>query len=169
MALCLLFLGRKLFWLFVGIVGFALGVDFSLAVLGPFNSMPLFGGALLFGLLGAMLAVFLQRFAIILAGFIGGGYFAYHLALLLKFPETVGLLLFVIGAILGVILFHFVFDWALIVLSSLIGAIMIAQVLSLGGNLSGIIFILCAILGFFIQTRIFLSGDGKGLKKESSK
>ncbi len=166
MALPLLFLGRKLFWLFVGIVGFALGVDFSLVVFGPLNSFLFLGTAFLFGLLGAVLAVFLQRLTIVLSGFIGGGYFAYHLALLFKFPEMLSLLVFVIGAILGAVLFYVTFDWAIIIFSSLIGAIMVAQILPLSADLVSIIFIVCAVFGFIVQVGAF---SDKKKKIESTK
>lgn len=165
MALCLLFFGRKLFWLFLGIVGFALGVDFSLAVFGQITNIALLGWALLFGVLGAVLTMVLQRFAIVLGGFIGGGYLAFHLAVLFGFQETASWALFVVGAILGAVLFSFAFDWALIVLSALIGAIMIAQLPVVSQGVRNAIFILCAILGFIIQAKIFMDFGGNDTKK----
>ena len=169
MGLCLLIWGRKLFWLFVGIVGFAFGIEFALAVFGPATSILLLGVALLSGFLGAMLAVALQRFAIVLAGFIGGGYFAYRFAVLFGFQETITLAFFILGAILGAVLFFLTFDWALIIFSSLIGAIMIAQIPVIGANLHGIIFFLFAILGLAIQMKMLSNRDEKNVKKESSK
>jgi len=161
MALSLLFFGRKLFWLFLGIIGFALGVDVSLIMFGPITNIALLGGALLCGVLGAVLTLALQRFAIILGGFLGGGYFAFHLAVLFGFPETVTWVSFIVAAILGAVLFSFAFDWALVILSSLIGAIMIAQIPAIGQGVRNIIFILCAILGFIIKAKIFMDfGDG---------
>src|ERR1041385_9171955 len=70
--LALLLFGRRLFWLFVAALGFAIGLQ-----LAPYLSQnpPLWLSLLLslgLGLLGALLAVVLQKLAIAIAGFLGG-------------------------------------------------------------------------------------------------
>src|SRR5438477_12001630 len=73
MGCALLFFGRRLFWLFVAALGFAIGLQ-----LAPYLSQnpPLWLSLLLsigLGLLGALLAVMLQKLAIAIAGFLVGG------------------------------------------------------------------------------------------------
>jgi len=165
MGLFILFFGHKLFWLFLGILGFTLGIDASLIIFGPTTNIASLGLALLFGLLGAVSTIVLQRFAILIGGFFGGGYLAFHLALLFGLKETVALVFFVIGGISGAFLFSFVFDWALIIFSSLIGAIMIAQTPVIGQSVRNVVFVICAVLGFIIQSKIFMNDDSKSTKK----
>ena len=69
--LAVLLLGRRLFWLFVGAAGFAVGLHVAPTVLnGPEWLMVVV--ALVLGILGAVLAIFFQWLAIGLAGFAAG-------------------------------------------------------------------------------------------------
>ncbi|MEO5718528.1 MAG: hypothetical protein ABIR29_08155, partial [Chthoniobacterales bacterium] len=78
--IALLLFGRKLFWLFVAALGFAIGLQ-----LAPYLSQhpPLWLSLLLslgLGLLGALLALLLQKLAIGIAGFLVGGRVAVAIA-----------------------------------------------------------------------------------------
>src|SRR5438093_11730389 len=66
--------GRKLFWLFVAAIGFVAGAH--IAAVWMQNAPPLaaFLVAVVFGVLGAVLARGVQKLAIALAGFFAGGY-----------------------------------------------------------------------------------------------
>lgn len=151
--LALLVLGRKLFWLFVGAVGFGAGM----ILVGQF-----FGGqseavqlviALLAGMIGAVLAIFLQRIAVGLAGFVVGGYLA--LSLVRAFSVSIGdiaWLPFLIGGIAGAVLLALVFEWAIIFLSSLTGALLIVQGYDFGQPLATLLFVVLFFFGFAIQT-----------------
>ena len=71
--LALLTLGRRLFWLFVGLVGFAVGVALAAQfVQGPEWQVLVI--ALAAGLVGILFALVLQQAALALAGFIAGAY-----------------------------------------------------------------------------------------------
>jgi len=76
----LLFFGRKLFWLFVAAIGFAAGVEIASQV--THNPSPIFVLviALGVGVLGAILSIVIQKFAIAAAGFIAGGRLAIALS-----------------------------------------------------------------------------------------
>jgi len=74
--LALLSLGRKLFWLFVSGVGFASGALLATAVLRQQAMWVVILVALGAGLLGALLAVVIQRWAVGMASFLAGGYVA---------------------------------------------------------------------------------------------
>src|SRR5262249_4996408 len=119
----ILLFGRKLFWLCVAAVGFAAGAEIARLFLHEPSSVWALIIALVLGLLGALLAVLLQKVAIAVLGLLAGAYLANEIASAFfvhyAHYSTVVLL---VGGIIGAILLLAVFDWALIVVSSLIGA-----------------------------------------------
>jgi len=150
--LLLLLLGRKFYWLFVGIVGFIVGFTLAGRFLADQAIWLQMLIAVIAGLLGAGLAVLLQRFALAIAGFLAGGNF------LASVLATVGIgqqefswVLFLIGGVIGAILVIVLFDWALIILSSLTGANLIVQSLAAPTQTSLILLIGLAIIGIIIQ------------------
>ena len=151
--LALLFFGRKLFWLFVGGAGFAAGMAVA---------TNLFQGqrqsdwlilviAVVAGLIGALLSVLLQRLAIGLAGFFAGGYALLNLATKLG-REDWAWIAFVVGGVLGALLVMVLFDWALIVLSSLTGALLVVDSLRLEPSLGLVMFVVLLIAGLVAQS-----------------
>ncbi len=76
----LLVLGRKLFWLFVGALGFLAGMSLAQNYLGGQSENVVLIAGIVCGLLGVVLAIFLQRVAIAAAGFFAGGYFVMNVA-----------------------------------------------------------------------------------------
>src|ERR1041384_2791841 len=101
--LALLLFGRRLFWLFVAALGFAIGLQ-----LAPYlsHNPPLWLSLLLsLGLLGALLAIMLQKLAIGIAGFLVGGRVAVGVAAALWINYAhYSIITFVIGGILGALL-----------------------------------------------------------------
>ena len=71
-AVVLLF-GRKLFWLCVAAIGFAAGVELAPHLVHEPSALLSLTIALLLGIIGALLAVFLQKIAIGVLGFLAGG------------------------------------------------------------------------------------------------
>ncbi|MFZ0390038.1 MAG: hypothetical protein WAN36_06225 [Calditrichia bacterium] len=154
----LLFLGRQLFWVFVGGIGFILGWEFATEtfVAQPFWVLLLI--AIAAGVIGAVLAVLLQRIAVGIAGFLAG---AYLLLGIFRFLEisTVDIywVIFFIGGIIGAVLVLLLFDWALIVLSSLAGAAIIVQTLAylFTTGAAILLFIVLAVIGVAVQGAIY--------------
>src|SRR5262245_52324544 len=70
--LAVLLFGRRLFWLFVGAVGFAVGLHVARAVLADRPEWVVLIAALILGLIGAMLAIVFQWLAVGLGGFAAG-------------------------------------------------------------------------------------------------
>src|SRR5438876_6703889 len=68
-AFVILFFGRRLFWLCVAAVGFAAGVEIAPHIIQEPSSILGLIVALALGLLGALLAIFLQKVAIAVLGF----------------------------------------------------------------------------------------------------
>ena len=121
----LLVFGRRLFWLFVGIAGFIAGFETAQQYLALQPVWIIWTIGLLCGLIGILVAIFFQRLAVGLSGFAAGSYIALYLASL-----TGGAALFWVylaGGIIGAVLMYLLFDWALILLSSIAGASLIVQ------------------------------------------
>src|SRR5438105_13393764 len=122
----ILFFGRKLFWLCVAAVGFAAGVEFAPHLMHEPTAILQLSIAIVFGFIGALLAMFLQKIAIAIAGFLAGGKLAMALvaAFVTEGARYPGIA-FVVGGIIGAILLLSLFDWALIVMSAVAGAYLI--------------------------------------------
>jgi hypothetical protein len=151
----LLLLGRRLFWVFVGSVGFAAGWMLATGYLGGQSQMGALILALACGFLGAILAFFLQRIAVTAAGFLAGIYLISHfLPMIEQATGWVPWIILLAGGILTAILVLLLFDWALIILSSLLGAaFLILETTHLAPGVSIILFLLLFVAGVAIQTR----------------
>jgi len=155
LGLLLLTLGRKLFWLFVACVGFVAGFTYSGQFLGDEPGLLPWIIAMALGCLGAILAVFLQRVAAVIAGFLAGGYIAvrfvavFHLGM-----DELLWVMYLLGGAIGSVLLFSLFDWALIVLSSLAGAALLVEVAKLGPMWEMGLFSALFILGFLFQVRL---------------
>lgn len=148
----LLTLGRKLFWLFVGCVGFVIGFQMATQyfMMQPF--WVVWGVALFCGVIGSLLGLFFQNMAILFGGFAAGATITtYFITVtgLTAFP-----LLNIIGGIIGAIVLYALFDWALIALSSMVGATLIMQ--SLNVHFQAEIIIYAALLALGILFQAFL-------------
>lgn len=148
----LLGFGRKMYWLLVGVIGFAAGYLLAGQFFSTASDWLLIMVGIVAGLLGAGLAILLQSVAVAIAGFLGGGYVAIELLNLLGVgSQSFSWIPFIIGGVLGLILVSILFDWALIVLSSLVGAFMITQAVDPTLDSSSFIFFILLILGIIIQ------------------
>lgn len=156
LGIVILFFGRKLFWLCVAAVGFAVGVEIAPHLVNEPSSLLALFVALLFGVLGALLALFLQKIAIAVLGFLAGGKLASAIAaaFFVQYAQY-STIIFVVGGIIGAILLLVVFDWALIVVSSFIGAYLIQSAIVLPPTGSTLVFIGLAIVGMFVQAASF--------------
>jgi len=157
----LLTLGRKLFWLFVGGIGFIAGITLAARFMSDQSPQIILLIGILGGLLGAGLAVMLQKLAIAVAGFVAGGYVLTEGLQLLGFSSIrLDWVLFLVGGIIGSILIAKLFEWGLILLSSLSGAVMIAQALPVEGQVQVLISMGAFVLGVVFQAGI-LRNKGK--------
>ena len=158
----LLVAGRKLFWLFIGIIGFITGFQLASRFINGPDWVALLIGVIV-GIVFALLAVFIEALAIGIAGFLAGGYILTSLTAMLGLNE--GLLYWVfygIGGIIGILLVMFLFDWALIVLSSLAGASLIVQSLAGAGSL---LLLILVIAGIVIQGMILYREDNPPVRR----
>ncbi|MGD8603265.1 MAG: DUF4203 domain-containing protein [Anaerolineales bacterium] len=144
--------GRRLFWVFVAGVGFVVGLQLALRFLPGIEDWVSLGVALLAGLVGAILVSFLQRLAIGAAGFFAGWQIAMYLIDLLRIDlgnlDWVG---GIVGGLIGIVLIALLFDWALIFLSSIVGAIAIVDVFELNSTMHLLLLVILALAGILIQ------------------
>ena len=149
----LLVFGRRLFWLFVAIVGFLVGMEFAGVMLIDTPQWVLLAIGAGCGLLGAVLAVFAERVAFSLAGFYAGSYLA--LAVAQSFSaDGNSMIVFIIGGVIGALFAVMVMDWAIIILSCLVGAGAIVQALDLGQTMGLIVFVVLVGGGAVLQSRL---------------
>jgi hypothetical protein len=156
--IAILFFGRKLFWLCVAAVGFALGAEIAPHIIQEPSSILGLIVALVLGLVGALLALFLQKVAIAVLGFLAGGYLAGAIAAAFFIHSAQHYtIIFLVGGVIGAILLLTVFNWALIVVSSLIGAhlIVFQGVITLPPTGSTLVFVGLAVIGILVQAASF--------------
>ena len=153
LGLLILLLGRKLFWLCVAAAGFAVGVELAPRLVHEPSTVLIVSAALVLGFAGALLALLLQKLAIGVLGFLIGGRAAVAMGMAFLTEQTVHYwVIFTIGGIVGALLLLAVFDWALILLSSMLGAYLIGNAITLPYTGASILFVLLVILGVVTQT-----------------
>ncbi|MDX2455510.1 DUF4203 domain-containing protein [Desulfosarcina sp.] len=150
----LLVLGWKLFWLFVGVLGFAAGLQAAQLVFGPQPFWVLWAAGLVCGIIGAILALFFQKLAIGIGGFVAGSIIALHLTLMMGYDP--GALVALIGGVVGVVALYLLFDWALIILSSVAGATFIIEALGRHSPYASVLSAVLVAAGIIFQARLLI-------------
>jgi hypothetical protein len=154
--IALLFFGRRLFWLFVGVIGFMAGWHLAL---GSWRHSPA-GGRLLLalfaGLLGLLLALVAQKLAVALAGFFIGSYLvAALLDWQLQALRPGQMLVLVLCGVVAAVLALMLFDLALILYSAVAGAGLILNGvhLAVGASVRLLLLVVLAAIGAAFQAR----------------
>lgn len=155
----LLLAGRRLFWLFVGGAAFLVGFMLAQEYLPDQGENARLVLAVGIGLAGAALAYVAQKIALSLGGFLAGGFLGATLVReLLALAGPAPAVAFLVGGVVGLVLIHVIFDWALTLLSAVAGAYVIGQMLPLEGGAQLVVVAVLAALGVAVQKRMF--GDG---------
>ena len=158
----ILIFGRKLFWFFVGFIGFAVGFHFAPYVWNVQSHGLLLVLAILTGIVAAVLSVFFQKIAVGVAGFAAGGYILIILLDLLGFKLNHFIWLpYLIGGVVGAVLLYLIFDWTLIIVSSFSGASLIIQTINLNPLLALGVYVALVILGIIIQTVLYQKSSNR--------
>lgn len=154
LGLAMLVLGRRLFWLFVGSMGFITATEYAITTMPdqPEWAVVLIG--LVAGIIGALLAIYFQVGAIALSGILGGGFLGLLVARSFNASSQLAHTLFyVIGAIIGLLLFLLLFDSALIAVSAFAGSYLLVQQLDLVGVFFWLALVVVALLGVGVQVK----------------
>lgn len=155
----LLILGRKLFWLFVAIAGFYFGFELARTLAAEQPAWLVWTISIGAGVIGALLAILLQRVGFALGGFYAGAYIA--LVAAERFvPGTMGTVAFLAGGVIGAIIAALLMDWAIIVLSCLVGAALIVPVLGLEPLASTLIYGGLVAVGAVVQAQLMRGKAG---------
>jgi len=151
----LLFLGRPLYWLFLALVGFLLTYSLLVQHFNVLDHWIGLGIALFIAVLGGMAAVMLQKATIAIAGLIGGGLLAFEFSAALG-PEQANYrwLIVLVAAIIGAILMSLIFELTLTVISALIGADLLVELLPVTGAIQWGLVAIVTLIGITVQTRI---------------
>jgi hypothetical protein len=121
--LVLLLCGRRLYWLFVAGIGFLTGLALAPSLLVGQPEWVILVAALVLALVGAVLAVVAQKFVIALIGLLAGAGCSVLLLRELGVDSTpLAWIVHLLAGVAGLILMLVLFEWALVVLSSLAGA-----------------------------------------------
>lgn len=151
----LLFFGKKAFWMFVAIIGFLVGMEFAPQILSGQTESVYLTVSIIVGLLGALLAVLLQKFAVGLAGLVAGGYITYTLMQMAVLDVgQYQWMVILAGALLGAVLAGTMFDWAMILITSASGAVLVYQGLNFDFPYAFVIIAVLVLLGIIVQGRI---------------
>ena len=145
----LLVLGRKLFWLFVGVVGFVIAWRLAGEYLGGEGAGWMV--ALAVGVIGAVAAVVLQKLVLTLAGFAAGAVgFVWIVEQLGWAPGVPTLIGAVLAGLVGAALVRWLFELGLVALSALVGAALVVEGLGLEEP-PVTIFVVLAVVGALVQ------------------
>jgi hypothetical protein len=152
--LLLLLLGRRVFWIFVGGVGFVTGLNLAPTLIPGQSQIVILLVAISLAIVGAILAIVLQRVAVAVAGWFAGGILAVRLVAALGWSAdpTMSWIASIVGGIISAIIVFFLFDWALIILTALSGAVLICDALPLSVPLTWIIGIALVLIGIAVQS-----------------
>lgn len=153
LGILLIIFGRKLFWLFVATIGFVAGTSIAIFFLHDISDVTKIIIAIIAGLIGIFLATTIQRIALFIAGFIAGGYVLGGIIKIIDIQYNLNpWLVFIIGAMIGIIIMFIFFDWALIILSSFTGALLITQNIPLSPQYQIISLLILLFIGLIIQS-----------------
>jgi hypothetical protein len=153
-----LLFGRSLYWVFVAIAGFLIGMEMAnVWMRGQEDWMRLLV-AVGAGVLGAIIGIFVQRLAFAIGGFFAGAYFAVAVAARFGLAGDPNVWA-IVGGVIGAILAALLMDWAIIVLSSLAGAAAIMSPFQpkLDPKIAAAIYLVLVAVGIVFQGRRFMA------------
>ena len=146
----------------MGCLGFIAGLQIAEQYFGTQPLWLAWAVAFVFGIIGALLALFFQNVAIIIGGFVAGSTIAAYLAMFFGFnPHP---LINICGGILGTIVLYALFDYALIALSSLVGATLIVEEIVWSPQSEMILYAVLITTGILIQTILWRMKKAKSTK-----
>jgi hypothetical protein len=152
----LMFFGRRLFWLFVGVAGFIAGLTLAPQLISSHSELAILLIAIVAGIIGAFLAIMLEGLAILIAGFLAGGYLLTASVVPFHLSVSAGpSVIYIIGGIIGLLLVAIFFDWAIIILSTLLGVEILMPLLHISGSAYWLVFIGLVVVGIAVQAGIW--------------
>ncbi len=157
--LVLLLSGRRLYWVFVAGVGFLTGLALAPLLMPAEPDWLVLIAAVILALVGAVLALVAQTFIVALIGLLAGGGSGVLLLRTLGLGGDVLTWVVYLGAgLVGLVLALALFEWGLILLSSLAGAIMIVggggHLVTRSPGIALLLVVALAVVGITVQARL---------------
>lgn len=150
----LLIFGRKLYWLALAGLGFAVALHLSRQYLAFETAQQEIVVGVVAGLFGGILAVVAQQLAVRFAGLVLGAWGTFYTTrLLVPDGELLAFFLAVVGAGLGFLLAAKLFELALVLVSSAVGALLISQNLYLDPTTQAVAWLVLTLAGLAFQLR----------------
>lgn len=159
LGLALIVFGRRLYWMALGGLGFFFGLWLASQFLGGSTTGLELGLAFLVSILCAWFAVWAQKMAIRVGGFLlgaAGGFWLATAVLAQAFQWRQDLSIWIVaavGAVIGVALASMLFDAALVLITSLAGAVLMASRAGLEPPRDVWLVIILLCVGILIQSR----------------
>lgn len=147
----ILFFGRRLYWLAVGVLGFLVGAQLASQQLAETEVVIQLLAAVAAGVIGAILAIVFQRIAFAVGGILAGAYLAQGIAVSVGANPDAQLIWSAIGGVGGAVIAVLLMDWAIIALTSLVGAGAIVSTIELSDGVSALLLVVLAALGIAVQ------------------
>ena len=158
--LAVLLFGRRLFWLFVGAVGFAVGLHVARVAFADRPEWLVVAAALVLGVVGAVLAVVFQWLAVGLGGFAAGVYGTLVAANALGLDGPwLWAGAFAAGIVFAALVL-WLWDPVLIVLSALTGAALLAPLIPVPPLARAWLFVGLLVVGIVVQARVLGAPPG---------
>lgn len=165
--LLLLLVGRKAFWFFLGLIGFAVAVAFIPRIVPDIDPQTRMIVAVVAGIIGAAAASVLTKVAVWVGGFVGGAYVG-----VIAWQTLMGAapgfpwIPVVIGGIAGILVAKFLFESVLIIVSSAAGAALLVFTFQVGETIGFILLILFTAIGIIVQGRLWPGATSKAPEQE---
>jgi Domain of unknown function (DUF4203) len=158
LGIVVLLFGRSLYWAFIAIAGFLVGMALANEWLADKSEWIRILAAVGAGLIGAVVGILVQRLAFAIGGFFAGGYLALALATRWRMGGDPHIWM-IVGGVIGAIAAAMIMDWAIIVLSSLAGAaaILVPFQAKLDDKMLPVAFLVLAVIGIVFQGRRMMS------------
>jgi len=170
LGIILLLAGRKLYWLTIGVLGFLAGMFFAMRFIPAHPAWMTYVIGAGSGILGAIAAVVIQRIAIAALGFLAGGFLLANVFEEFHWMQHDAFLFpFLVGGVIGALILFYVFEWALIVSSSIGGGFLVARELHVSPPNQIIAIAGLAVIGVLIQASMRKKKSGKGPAKRAPK
>jgi hypothetical protein len=155
----LLVLGRRLYWLFVAVIGFVYGLELAPRLLPHQSETVILLIALGLAVVGAVVAVVGTKIVLGMIGFAAGGGIAVLLLQNVTIDsDLIATGIYLVAGVIGAVLFLLLFDTALIVLSSLAGAGLIVagaeRLLGISPSAGTMLIIVLTAVGIAIQAHL---------------
>jgi FAD/FMN-containing dehydrogenase len=153
--LLLLLAGKKTFWLFLGLAGIAVAIAFVPRIFPDLDQQSLLLVSIAAGIIGGILAFALSRALVWVGGFVAGGYLGVIAWQTVVHAPAFPWVAAVVGGIVGMLVAKFLFDSALVLASSAVGAALLVHVSGLEGTTGLAALVVLTAAGIIVQGRLW--------------